>query len=321
MHIKSRPLSASLKLLILAFGILALTSQFSTFGFSAWRLLATYFLILLIAYYSYVFIRVVLPAKFQKPQKKDSVLPVVQWSLLTFAALIFGAHLAYADSGLYPALAPAELIGGLTCIILPLALLADWFLFSLKGRLRPLDPLYFLVVPVFYFCLILLTSINHVGDPTYLYPFSFLSPANPGVTLLWLGLTALFILAFGYLGFALDQLLERVILTASISYEASIKKDGKKDPEHLTKVTKTAKMSNKPSVKPIKTVKVMDIKPAPKAPKAPDAPKPSKKSQPAPKSSTKINPHRSGGAGKKTTAKKRKSKASKTTGAKQPQRG
>lgn len=279
MQHKTRTLSAVSKFIIFSLSLLALVLQILHFGASAWRLLATYLLLLAIAFYFYRFFQLSFSSKLAP--KDNSPLPVLNWSVITLGLLTFGFSLSYTGSGLFPALAAPGWTGLLTTIILPILFLLDWLVFAKKGQLRPADPFYFLVVPIFYFCLIILTAYQLPDGALFRYPYTFLDFSNPLFSLLWLVLTTIYLFAIGYFGYGLDCLLAPKMIEAPVKKQAP-----KKTPVKKTPVKKT------PPRKP--APKVIDI------------------------TTNKKAPRRNGGQGKKPTS---KPKTSKTTGVKQSQRG
>ncbi len=96
----------------------------------------------------------------------------------------------------------------------PVMVVLDWLLFSPKGRLRPTDPLRWLLAPLAYFAYILVRSTfaGPIGTTGSAFPYGFIDPAVQGgwgpmlrgVAFITLGMAAL-----GYLIWAIDRLLAR----------------------------------------------------------------------------------------------------------------
>lgn len=88
-------------------------------------------------------------------------------------------------------------------LLIPIMIIADWILFTKKGRWRSVDPLYWLALPVIYVALIFLTA-GSVRD--WAYPYLFLDYSRVGVreTALWICFSGAMIFFVGYVLLIID---------------------------------------------------------------------------------------------------------------------
>ncbi len=94
----------------------------------------------------------------------------------------------------------------------PLMVIADWVVFSARGRVRAADPLCWLFMPLGYFGYILLRSTfaGDIGDTGSAFPYHFIDPAVQGgwgPMLLGVGGLAVGMAVLGYIIFFVDRLL------------------------------------------------------------------------------------------------------------------
>lgn len=202
MYIPNRILATCYRLITAAISGLAVFFIVHGYGVLALRLFPTWVALIAAVY----FLSSGVATYFSVHRKfSQAICPTLQGALLISGFTLLVLHVICLSYGIsLPS--SSGLIGTLVNFILPLLFLFDWLLFSEKGFWRPIDPFYWLVLPVSFIAVSLI--IIHLSSVTdnerFVYPF--LDYAAIGLdTMLWyFGIAATLILIFGYLCFILD---------------------------------------------------------------------------------------------------------------------
>jgi len=107
---------------------------------------------------------------------------------------------------------PFTLTDDLVHIVTPLIVIVDWLLFVPKGRLQPLDPLLWTLIPYAYLMFAYTYSAaggRFTGDTAYPYPF--MDPATQGLAgvIVWIAGLSAALVGVGYGYYGLDRWLGR----------------------------------------------------------------------------------------------------------------
>ena len=201
MYIKNRYADLVSKVFITVLSVVGLWVMFASFGGQAWRLLDTWFLIVSIVYYAGIAVYY-----FAKPDRQGQVVcPMLQGSLVVIGVVLLVSRIVGAAGAL-------EIIGleGFACFLvnflLPVVTFLDWLIFTKKGRIRVVDPWYWLALTLVYAGIIILTARN-AGE--FAYPYEFLNYAKIGIDTMiwWVVLVCVVILIIGYCLVILDFVL------------------------------------------------------------------------------------------------------------------
>lgn len=142
------------------------------------------------------------------PRLSAAVMMAITVTMIIYLVLL--APTAFEQSG--GEYAPFGLTDNLVHIITPCLLIADWLLFTPKGRLRGYDPLLW-TIPCYAYLTFAFTHAalggDFGGDRAYPYPFMDVEVHGVGGVALWiLGLTVALV-GVGYLYLLLDRALAR----------------------------------------------------------------------------------------------------------------
>lgn len=203
MYIRSKPVVALYKLLI---GILALSTGWFVLGKYSWtafRLFPTWVLLLAAIYYLFSTLVITLN---RKRDVGKSLCPMLEGMIIMGFVLISGMAL---DSLMRMAPLPVldTWVVVMAAIILPILTVLDWALFVKKGRWRPMNPIYWLALPVCYAATMLFTAELLPSDITDLaYPLPMLDYRSYGLweMLLFMLIITLIELSLGYILYILD---------------------------------------------------------------------------------------------------------------------
>ncbi len=203
MYIRSKPVVALYKLLI---GILALSTGWFLLGKYSWtafRLFPTWVLLLAAIYYLFSTLVITLN---RKRDVGKSLCPMLEGMIIMGFVLISGMAL---DSLMRMAPLPVldTWVVVMAAIILPILTVLDWVLFVKKGRWRPMNPIYWLALPVCYAATMLFTAELLPSDITDLaYPLPMLDYRSYGLweMLLFMLIITLVELSLGYILYILD---------------------------------------------------------------------------------------------------------------------
>ncbi len=103
--------------------------------------------------------------------------------------------------------------------IVPVAALADWFLFDEKGKTTWKMPLFAASFPLSYLAISLIAAQFMTGENRYPYHFINVDELGAGAVALNVVLVSAAFLAFGYLGVWIDHRLEKRIAQKNIEKE------------------------------------------------------------------------------------------------------
>ncbi len=209
MYIQNKLVAAFYKL---SLGIIALYGFWVTladFNLTAWRLFSTWALLIGAIYFC---ISALILALGIKREAGDTPCPMLEGMLIVaFITQAVAAISSTISDDYFPG------IGGFAAVlvyyILPILTLLDWCLFNKKGLWRPMDPFYWLALPLAYAAMIILTANMLPSNTSLLYPVSFLDYNANGFweMLTWLTFVGLLILIFGYIMILLDAFLGGII--------------------------------------------------------------------------------------------------------------
>lgn len=232
MHIRSKALAVSSKIVLSLICICGIVAMFINYNEQAWRAFSTWVLILGTLYFLGSTIWLLL-------RKRDSGLilcPMLDGMVLSGLILVIIAKFVYPDTLDYT----SELDGWLIIllnIVLPILVLLDWLIFAQKGRWRTSEPFYWLALPVTYAATMILTAEFMPETAAMRYPLSFLDyrDATLGVMTGWLLIFGLLELSASYFLVVVDSLMSgkisrRIVLPRikTVLVEDSIEKSSKK---------------------------------------------------------------------------------------------
>lgn len=105
------------------------------------------------------------------------------------------------------------LTDSLVHVVTPLLMIGDWLLFTPKGRMRWVDPLWWLAIPTAY--LAFAYTVHAFGGEfgpgvPYPYPFMDVETLGLGSVVMWLAALGAGVVALGYVIVAIDRGLARV---------------------------------------------------------------------------------------------------------------
>jgi len=115
---------------------------------------------------------------------------------------------------------PFTLTDNLVHIITPILVIVDWLLFVPKGRLRPVDPLLWALIPYAYLVLAFSYSAlggRFAGGTTVPYPFMDVAKNGVGGVVAWIAGLTVALVAVGYVFFGADRLLARAVTSPRAS--------------------------------------------------------------------------------------------------------
>lgn len=137
---------------------------------------------------------------------KGAAVMAITTTLLIYWLLLARIHFAMDDK-------PDPLANLLVHLIVPLLMIADWALFSPKGRVRVTDPLWWTLAPLGYYVFTVAASLlgaRYMGGGRYPYFFIDATVLGWGRTLINVVLVAIGFIAMGYAFYALDRWLGRL---------------------------------------------------------------------------------------------------------------
>lgn len=270
MYIHHRPAAAIFRLAIGALSTIGAGLQFVTLGDAAWRLFSTWVMILTAIYYIVLSLISALCTR-RSLGKQNS--PMFEGVLITANSMILIGTLCFLNLG-WPVPGANGLGGILIHFVIPLMTLLDYALFCRKGRLQFIYPFDWLVLPIVYVSLVLISALNYASTQPLAIPYPFLDYAALGFENFALSLIiiALLTLVFGYSLFLADfalsgKLAKRIVLP-------KLKAVPIEDEQATPVVTPT------PRTQPVNT-------------------SPSSKSTPKPSAATKTSPQKPNSANKK----------------------
>ncbi len=290
MYIQSRPTAAIYRLIVGSLALIWLWIELATFGSASWRLFSNYVLLGATLYFLVSALVTVLARK-REPGKVIS--PTLQGMLILAGMTLFVGQLIFYAYDI-KLVGPTGWNATVIDFLLPILMLGDWIFFSEKGRFRPLDPWYWLALPVSYGAMIVFTSAVTPQTIMWRFPYEPLDYLTLGIDRMiwWALIIAVLILAFGYflqlLDFAVSgKLAQHVVMPRikTIVIEPEPSPDDLED--EATEEVVVAEM-----IPPLKKQPAVDVvKPGsstPKTSKSKTGPKSKPESKSAPKPATKL---------------------------------
>lgn len=201
MQITRKTCSIILKIFIACLAGIGAWSEFNTWGTQAWRLFDTYIMLAVTIYYfmsaGFLF--------FNRRQVNETVMPGFAALLVLNCLLILISAAAF---GLSDTTFPTAdgFSSAIICGVVPILVLVDWLFFCQKGRLRLIDPFYWLAPVVIYACLIVTTASMMPNMVILRLPYEMMNYYEIGIDMmvLWgLVILALMLIA-GYIIYCLD---------------------------------------------------------------------------------------------------------------------
>lgn len=203
MRIESKFFSIVMKVLIGGLSLVVFGVSLVLFGAAVWRLFFTWVLLLAGAYY---LITAAILVFSERPHDYTPCpmlvgLFIINFLLISLTSFIFAA--AHQDIVLLNSLPAAILYG-----TLPVLVLADWLLFTRKGRWHAIYPFYWLAPSIIYAAFIILTATTS-SSVSLAYPLAFLDWQSFGFSdfCTSLSIFAILILVAGYLFMLFDGLI------------------------------------------------------------------------------------------------------------------
>lgn len=203
MNIRNGLAAAIYRLLVAVLAMLGVWMYLDSFGWSAWRILATYVLMFTAVYFCVL----ALVGLITKNRKKRVIGSPMLEGALTIALLIVSitTFVFMAGGWVHPALSGGA--AALSYVTLPVLVIADWLIFMPKGRWQSIYPFYWLAFPTIYVAAILL-SAELCPEIDLRYPLAFLDyRVYDIVQMIWvLIFYAVCILTVGYGFYGIDAL-------------------------------------------------------------------------------------------------------------------
>lgn len=221
------------------------------YGWAAFRLFPTWVLLISAIYFLFSALMIALN---EKRDFNKNYCPMLEGMVLLNLCLMSGVAIASAANSFYLPELPMWLVIFI-CVILPLAVLADWIVFVKKGRWRVMAPFYWVALPICYVATMIFTAeIN--PDLELLYPFEALNYLEFGLFEMfgWFLVAALLELVIGYGFFLLDfaasgKLAKKIVLphlrTVVVNEDGTttmIPSD-KEEPQDAAKTEKSSKIA------------------------------------------------------------------------------
>lgn len=202
MYISSRVGATIYRLVLGVIAALGVWLQFNASGVAAWRLLATWVMLIASIYY-------ILGGIFSLAMRRLSpgfeICPMLQGALVVSGIMLMIGAVIFAGCGMD--LPGASGIGGVIVnFLVPVLMLVGWIFFSMKGLWRPIDPFNWLAFLVIYVGFVLLSSFYISQSTDLIYPYEILDYERISIAtmLWWLVLFAVIDLIFGYLCVVID---------------------------------------------------------------------------------------------------------------------
>lgn len=202
MYIKTRIVTAVFRLSISVLSVFASWLLFHIFGSGAWRLFPTWIMLMAAVYY---FCLAFFPVFSKRRDSGRIFCPTLQGAIVVSGMVLAIFRLVFNLIGVK--VVGLEGIGLiLVNFVLPAMFFLDWILFTKKGRLRAVDPFYWLALLVCYGAWILLSAEFMNTDAALRYPYDFLDFNTIGIDfmLTWFAAIAIVTLALSYICVALD---------------------------------------------------------------------------------------------------------------------
>lgn len=241
MHIRNSLATTIYRLLVAILACFGAWMYFDSFGLSAWRIFATYALLMTAIYFGVLAI-VGLATKERRKQIVGS--PMIEGALIISLLAVSVTTFVFMVRGwAHPALTgPAA---ALSYVTLPVLVIADWVIFMPKGRWQGIYPFYWLAVPTIYAAAILFTA-ELWSDLDLRYPLGFLDYRIYDISrMIWtLIFYAVCILAVGYGLYTIDALVsgkvgKHVVLPKIKLVEVESEEDSKADKDEKLKPGKS----------------------------------------------------------------------------------
>lgn len=298
MYIHHRPAAAIFRLAIGALATIGVGLQFVTLGDAAWRLFSTWVMILTAIYY--IVLSLISALRTRRSLGKQNS-PIFEGALITANSMILIGVICFLNLGW--SVPGVNGVGGiLVHFIIPLMTLLDYALFCRKGRFQFVYPFDWLVLPIVFSALILISALNRNNTIQLAIPYPFLDYATLGFENFAISLTiiALLVLIFGYSLFLVDfalsgKLAKRIVLPKLKA--VLVDDDQNASTAILTpsiQPTDTSSISSKPAAKATTAPKA--TKAEPKPPTKPDSKPTGAKSVSKPSSTTKAVSRKSSNA-------------------------
>jgi len=319
MYVRNKLVAAFYKLSLGLISVYGFWMTLASYGATAWRLFSTWALLIGTIYFC---ISALMLALSSKREAGDTPCPMLEGILIIAFIIQAVAVIACAINDEYiPGLTGFPAI--LTYYILPILTLLDWCLFNKKGLWRPMDPFYWLALPLSYCAMIILTANMLPSSTSLLYPVAFLDYNANGFweMLSWLALLGLLILILGYILILLDAFMGGVIskhIVLPRIRTVTIEDDDEGTPDTDTEIDDLAPEETTETQETIIAEEIEVIEPDEIITAKPKAPRSKSKTAPS-SSSAKTKPGqdftaspKSGTAQKSTSSKTQKSPNSQT---------
>lgn len=295
MWIRKSYVAGGYRLIIGLLALDGLAAQFANLGVNAWRVFDTWTILLTVIYF--LIMAIVTFGGWRDSQNGRMLCPMLYGMIIVgnLSSLLLWM-VCHVNNIPWPMLTDGRML--MLDILIPIATLLDWLFFARKGDWRPIEPFYFLALPVSFMAGIITTSLSMPPSDAWRFPYPFLNYHQIGVDrVAWWGIIiAAVVLIIGYtlmlLDFALSgKLAQRIVLpkiktiiieeeivTGEVAEAIKAEKTPDSKPANKPKTSNTAEQKtnsdDKATTKPTKTknIKVVDVT------ETSSTPKPTKKS-------------------------------------------
>ncbi len=205
MYIRKKWLTVGYKAALSILSLIGLQGVMLEFGDAGWRVFASWVLTAAAVYYA---VAAMILGVSKRRQVGEIPSPTFAGAIIV-SLFLSSATALYCCSAEIPHPTLHNLTAGLVYATLPILALGDWLLFYKKGFWRPIDPFYWLALPIIYVSFILITSVMLPRSIEWRYPLPFFAYAETDIWSFraWLYLFAVLIAIFSYVLVISDTLM------------------------------------------------------------------------------------------------------------------
>lgn len=292
MYIQKKPAATISKAIIGVISLCLTWALFNQFGLNALRIFPTWVVITAAVYFlTSALVTALNPKKFTG----RIVCPMLDGLLLVNCLLMSGFAITSAQHNYYLPQLPSVIVWSV-CLVLPLLIFLDWLFFAKKGGWKPMYPFYWLGFSISYAAAMIFIAQLLPDGADLRYPLEMFNLIDFGLDSMfgWTLLTAILILAAGYILYLLDfamsgKLARRIVLPHLQVIEVDEQGNEIKpiEPRATTAEANTSQTQPTTKLKSTTKSKTANAKPSHKVnfPHQKDSPKPHPDSKPKTKSS------------------------------------
>ncbi len=202
MYIPKKLITVILKILIGLISMVLLGVIFSEYGPYTIRIFPAWVLLIAAIYFP---VSAIVLALSPRQFNGKIICPMLEGLLLLNFFLMSFVALASNSFHFYLPTLPSWTVW-LTCLVLPLLILADWLLFVKKGAWRPISPLYWLALPVCYAATMIFLTQILPDDSELRFPLEIFNFLENGLLPMfgWIFVILVLSLVAGYLLYLID---------------------------------------------------------------------------------------------------------------------